>query len=263
MGESPTPGALLEKKMTASELVVKALKIKTDGPEATETLGCVFCGKTIHPGERYCTWDPGANFTDGPALTHRHDARFQCEYCAALYPVFTKLQRHLITLDGAYPIAKGEHKRWLLETPPEPPFVCVASDTKRAHMIWRTPITRSRDAIFVRISGRLFVVNRPRILAAREICVTLAERTGRKYCSHPFVTTQVSPGRDSDNTLEFGRFPKYVLDVITEEERKFFVLLSPGDIWALGILTGRQSPVTPPLYTDIKQLSPSGDFADL
>lgn len=249
--------------MTGSELTVKALGLKTDGIEAKESLGCVLCGRRIKPGERYSRWIPGPNFTDGPSLTHRQDARFQCEYCAAVLPaaVFAKLQRHVITMEGVYPISKSEHRRWFLESPPEPPFLSVLSDSKRAHMIWRTPVSRSKDAIFIRVSGRLFCVNRPRVLAASKISSTLAERTGYKYCSHPFASTEVTRNKDTDNTMEFGRIRPHVGAVLTSEERNLFLSLSPGDVWALGVLaSSRTEAVMPPVISDLKKISePVGD----
>ena len=70
-------------------------------------------------------------------------------------------QHVCITREHVLPMRQLAHKKWILLHPPEPPFVILQSDAPLAHMLWRTPVTISKDLWYVRVGKRQLIVRMP------------------------------------------------------------------------------------------------------
>jgi len=138
----------------------------TGSPEAH----CIMCGAALRRGEpanRLASNtfnDAFNNVTDLRALS----GKYKCGDCQALAGR-TWLQTYsksFATRDGIWKFASNEQIAGLLLDPPEPPFAAILSTKNMQHMIWRTPVTLSRDLITVRLNDDLLQIRRPVLLAA-------------------------------------------------------------------------------------------------
>ncbi|MFG1187906.1 type IV CRISPR-associated protein Csf1 [Xanthobacter aminoxidans] len=131
---------------------------------------CACCGKPIAAGDLAVPSPFGPTFTDDLSLAARSGV--VCGACAVLLGAgaLKLFQKAVVTRDGIFPLAKDAHRAWLFLTPPEPPFVAVVSTTMQQHLIWRTPVTVSKDLLIVRLGQRIMRIRRPVLLAAIEWC---------------------------------------------------------------------------------------------
>lgn len=223
--------------MRASELTCRAFGIKPEGNPATESAYCMWCGDHIEIGEKIAKFTPQPSFMDGPSLARHGKPGYLCGWCV---PLATKTglgrtQQALVTLDGAYSIGKSVCKRWVLEHTPEPPFVMVSSDTKSQHMIWRTPVTRSKDLIYFRLGGRLFRLRMQRVRAAVKSIQALTKKINATV-KKPVLSLFASLDTGIADP-EFGKFKESALAHMDREMEEEFFALNPGEIWAVSMLS--------------------------
>ena len=239
--------------MTASELYCRQAGLRPVGMDAEAQTTCVFCGATIAQGEPCSHFRPDDGFTNGPDLCARDRSRdILCGYCVHLKnaELMTKTQNVCITAHDLVPMSKLEHKKWLLLNPPDPPFVVVQSDTKRAHLIWRTPVTVSKELWYVRLGRRQLMVRMPLIREAVQRFSAIAARFAdaqpaqKKQQRYPLRSPFTSLGYGLDE-MDFWRLRSDVEPYLSKEDVDLIYKLRPGEYWALAVLTTKNEPVNP------------------
>lgn len=213
--------------ISASQLAVEALGLTPLGTPWRGREGNVLCALEARPlrmGELVMPWKPGPNFMDDRDTA---DSPLMNGYAAALCAksVMLKTQRMLFTRDGAYSLATDAARAWFYLTPPEPPFVAVLADSMLQHLIWRTPVTHSRNWLIVRLGQRILHIRRPRLIAARDALLA--------YGQPAFVRLD----REGKDGLH-GRLRN---DVPSELAREL-ADLTPGELVALATLAKRNPP---------------------
>ena len=232
--------------MTASELVCRQAGLNPQGAIGTTETFCLMCGRIIHSGEHRSTFRPSSSFMDSPELCARDKSTQVCGYCVHLTnkSLMLKTQLVCVTQEHVIPAAKLVHKKWLLLNPPEPPFVFLQTETKLSHMIWRTPITVSRNLWYVRLGGRQLTVRLPLVKKALERFKRIAERfeasKPTQKLRHPFTSLDFEL-RDL-NAWHIRHDVKPYLHV---EDFNCITKLRPGEYWALAILSTKQEPEEP------------------
>lgn len=241
----------------SSDLAVQALKLPLDGaPWPKADTRCACCGKPILKGDLAVRDKDrfGQSFTDGPFLAARGSGAV-CGACSAIMNAkpLMALQHAVITADGAYSIRKDIHRAWFLLTPPAPPYVAVVSDTKQAHLIWKTPPTLDNNLMIVRLGQRLLRIRRPVLMQALHDCQLAAdalnalatEKTrGRpaEGLRHPFVYL----GRELDDPRhglirsDLERAPAAAPGTPVGQALQRLRQLTIGELWALATLAKRK-----------------------
>ena len=191
---------------------------------------------------------------DGAELCARDTAKdVICGYCVHLTTkkVMQSTQYVCITAEHVLPMRQLAHKKWLLLHPPEPPFVVVQGDTQLAHLIWRTPITESKDLWYVRLGRRQLIVRMPLVREALERFDAIAERFAAvqppqkkgkdpRRLRSPFA----SLGYDLDE-LDLWRIRSDVRRYLTPDDLAMIPRLRPGEYWALAILSANKEATNP------------------
>jgi hypothetical protein len=237
------------KILRAPELTVKALGLKPDGAPALEPHTCTFCGEPIAVGALCGKLEVGATFMDDAYLTSREKPGWLCGFCLALKPkrFMDNTQQAFITSSAVFKFGRTENRKWLLENLPEPPFVIVSSDTNSQHMIWKTPVSRSRDVLYLRIGWRMFPIRMPivrhlvmQMPSIQQRVESSARKRGKSTLYHPFLSAEPFVA-----DMNFGRIKTNVLAVLNEEERAFLNEFGPGEVWAACVLLSPKKAVEP------------------
>lgn len=234
----------------ASELAAKSIGIAPIGDPSPHLKQCCMCGRDIPSGMPSVSFKASESFMDGRALVG--DGREICGYCAAHWNKKTMmaLQKFCATEHKAWKLYAGVHRAWMLENLPDEPFVFCLSDSKLQHLVWRTPVSLSRDFFRIRFGNRIFDIRRKVIFQGRdlslEISNALAEddskdkkgkRRGKpKVAKHPFVTV--------DSAMSHSRFGALRHDFLDHSNPRVSSLtravadlrLSVGEILMVGIL---------------------------
>lgn len=240
--------------MRASELYCRQAGLPPTGGPSKEKTVCVFCGDTIAVGTLCSRFRPGDTFMDGPELCARDTAKdVVCGYCIHLTtkPVMQSTQYVCITTKQVLPMRQLAHKKWLLLHPPEPPFVVVQSDTQLAHLIWRTPVTQSKDLWYVRLGKRQLIVRMPLVREALQRFAALADRVPiaqpktKKSKEAPRLRSPfTSLGYELDD-LDFWKIRSDVRPYLKPDDLAMINSLRPGEYWALAILTANKEATDP------------------
>lgn len=248
----------------ASDIAVQAVKLNLDGiPWSGPTTHCACCARPVLPGD-IAVRDKDRfrqSFTDGPSLADRGSGAV-CGACSAVMNAgpMSKLQCHVITRNGAFPIGKDVNRAWFLMTPPEPPWVAVISQTTLSHLIWRTPVTIDNNLMIVRLGPRLLRIRRNLLLQGIADCQVVAEalsaaavvqdgtkqrRAADSYgpLRHPFA----SLNRDVDDP-DFGRIRADAYALLVDphsptglkQSIERLHQLGMGELWALATLVKRR-----------------------
>lgn len=153
-----------------SDIALAGGGLSAVGSPWNEDAVCACCGKPIAAGDLAVPSPFGPTFTDDLSLAAR--SGLVCGACAVLLraDALKLFQKAVVTRDGVFPLAKDVHRAWLFLTPPEPPFVAVVSTTRQQHLIWRTPVTVSKDLLIVRLGQRVMRIRRPVLLEAMDWC---------------------------------------------------------------------------------------------
>jgi CRISPR type IV-associated protein Csf1 len=210
--------------------------------EGSKPTHCAMCAKTILPGEPHSPLKAGELFSDTRDL-----GIFSGVVCGACAVVRKKtalngLAYCVSTQDAIYPIARDEHKAWLLLTPPKPPFVAVHSSTKMMHLIWRTPVTLSQDLIVLRYGLRVLYIRPARLRVLVELAQEILEKREAAGEKAPWRSPFISVDRDFREPSHGQIHPK-AMAVMSEKQREFLTALTPGEVWASGVLLKAKPPV--------------------
>lgn len=189
---------------------------------------CAFCGKPICTGD-LC--EPAAAL--GEFFSDTRDlaayTRRSCPACARVRSkkAMFALQRALVTEDGIYSIAPAAARAWLFLTPPKPPFVAVLTTATLQHLIWRTPVTVSRDLIVIRHGARLHTVRPSLVAQARDSCLRWHEANPQIKWG-PYVMLD-----RAEEAPTHGLLREQVWQMMSQNEKDLFLSLTPGEVWAL------------------------------
>lgn len=234
-----------------SEVVASALQLAPDPTlprwEAQEPVPCSHCAAPINVGDQYSPLSAGAFFSNTRDLASF--SRVVCWRCVHLRSktLLNGLSYAVITTKDVYSIAKDTDKAWLFLTPPEPPFVVTHSSSTMQHLAWRTPVTHSKERIYVRYGDNLFCV-RPRIVReAMERTEAIVARSGL-----PWIAPMLTDRKAADS--RHGVINPKAEPHMTREDRLFFLeSVGPGERWALAYISHskRPQPVQPEPITKI------------
>lgn len=167
--------------ISPSALYCAAAKLKPlgDEPVPADTY-CIMCaaalpkgtlaarptGKKPHETAKKIVGDSFNNKLHLRAMTGTH----VCGHCVALWSNdwLGKYSKSFACSEGVFFLQSNDDVAAFLLKPPEPPFVAVFSTKKKQHMVWRTPVSYSKDLFFVRIDDDVLTIRRAALLAGWE-----------------------------------------------------------------------------------------------
>jgi CRISPR type IV-associated protein Csf1 len=155
-----------------------------------------------------------------------------------------KTGKALISKEGVFATRSHAHRASVILDPNvSAPFVWVMTPlaTKMRHMLWRTPVSRSRDFIYLYLNDQVTTIRRPFVVDCYRHLQTL-ERPANAKKIHQFMLS----GDPDFREPEIGR--------MRGDLRKLFPSVSGligemtlGEIWALNSLLLRgEVPEQPP-----------------
>lgn len=103
---------------------------------------------------------------------------FMCADCAAIMSstdFLTRFSKTVANEHGIFKLAATEDGAAFMANPPETPFVAIFSTRNAQHMVWRTPVTYSKDFIFLRLDDEVLTIRRKLVLEAFEDWKVLTE----------------------------------------------------------------------------------------
>lgn len=215
----------------------------------TMALTCTVCGASIGEGQRYDDFTPTSSFTNQLALALPGGKHI----CGACKTVMTtgefqmKFATGLFCNDGFFPIMRKEHRAWAFLTPPATPFVVTIQTAKQQHVVWRAPVTISRDLILVRVGEQIIRLRRQRLVSAREAALRLDE--ARKQADAGKSKKSAAPKPDDAAESPFvtdwkfqstagGVMKRWSSELIkqgaiSESDKIALTTLNAGEVWAL------------------------------
>lgn len=237
--------------ISPSSLALAATGLAPAGSSVCKEAGlvCAVCGVPIEVGQPMDDLALPDSFTNYSSLAHPGGAH-RCGACTAVMgrkEFQVGMATGIFSSEGWFPIMLKEHRSWAFLTPPEPPFAICIQTGKQQHVVWRAPISTSRDIIFVRVGELVVRIRRPALLAARDAAIFLNAKRAEMV-----VDNGKSRGRPSTSALENPFFHGWKLDAVGGGTRKFWVdklldggfigetdlsplnCLSPAESWAVG-----------------------------
>ena len=224
---------------------------------ATEDSFCVMCGTSITAGSAA---NPLSKSTFDAAFNNRLDlraptGRYVCGACDSLWTTdwLQKYSKTFATSQGVYKFASNDQQAALLLNPPAPPFCVIFNTRQQQHMIWRTPVSLSRDFYVVRVDGDVLTIRQAKLLDAwrayQHALTVMADtplaRTGRKL-KPPAAIFDRELGHRAMGTLRTD-----VMELLTETGNAWVIDLlhglSMGEWWALNVIRN-YNPDSPPAY---------------
>lgn len=213
---------------------VTSRKLKTDG-------ACTMCGVEMTAGEECAPFAPEAGFNDYASLKRPGDGII-CGHCAALWTKarLMGLQSFVATEHQVYDLGNPGIRSAALLSPPDPPFLFVLGTMSKPqfqHLIWRTPLSLSKDLFTVRLGGSLMQI-RPRVVkeavAASQQLLDAYRAINKRYKgSVPFVyertATDVAFGQIHPSFLPLKDDAPELSTAIT-----FLQSQSRATLWAAG-----------------------------
>lgn len=242
----------------ASALYARAAKVAPITRSIVEADSyCVMCSMPLVAGSAA---NPITKQTFDQAFNNRLDlralsGRYVCGECEALWSKdwLQKYSRTFATSDKVYKFASNDQQAAFLLNPPEPPFAAIFSTRQQQHMIWRTPVSLSRELYTVRVDGDLLVIRQAALMdglhaynhALNVMANTPHPRTQRKlkppaalFSRELAAATMGSLRSDVMELLEASGDTS-VLDTLHG--------LRMGEWWALSVIR-HYDPVNPPSY---------------
>ncbi len=249
--------------ISPSLLAIKALGIEPEGTEvAKDDCECAVCGTAIRSGEVVDNLRLPESFTNRAALANP-SGRFRCGACTA---VMTRkefqmgLSTAIFGADGYFPIMKKESRAWAFMNPPQPPFSICIQNAQQQHVVWRAPVTLSRDLLLVRVGEQVVRIRREKLMAARLVAISLNEKRqapeqtnsagSKRQRGRPETLSLESPFI-SDwklQSAEGGRIKWWVEKLSTnglvdQSDLDLLFSLNGGEVWALSAVLA--DPVQP------------------
>ena len=241
--------------ISPSSLAVSALGLAPSGSkisDGSEKLSCAMCGVRIGKGMKYDLLELSPSFTNQLSMAIPGGAHI-CGDCKTVLANGEFLQAFatvLISKDGVFSVMRKENRAAAFLEPPEPPFCISIQNAQQQHMIWRTPVSLSRDLILIRVGEQILRLRRQKLVQAREIVFRLddlrqniaisgqskvAKRAVQEYAESPFVS-DAGTWKYTSTKVGVKNFWYSKLEeagVVTEAEQNLLSSLNPGEAWAL------------------------------
>lgn len=223
----------------------------------TDDTFCVMCAAPLTDGT-------AANLltkhTFNSAFNNRLDlraltGRYVCGDCQALWSKdwLQKYSRTFATQAGIYKFASNDQQAALLLNPPEPPFCAIFSTRQQQHMIWRTPVSLSRELYTIRVDGDLLLIRQPLLLEglrAYQHAIALMARTPLAR-SGRLLKPPVALFSRELAMQAMGSVRNDVAELLLENGSMWAVdtlhQLGMGEWWALNVIR-HYDPADPPHY---------------
>lgn len=239
--------------LSPSSLALSALGLSPSGAlcnTAGEGLACAICGTAISTNDIYDVLDLPTSFTNKNSIASP-GGKHICGACNTVMSAGEfqmRLATGLFCKDGFFPIMRKEHRAWAFLTPPEPPFSVTIQTAKQQHVVWRAPVTLSRNLILVRIGEQIVRLRRPMLIAAREAVLRMSEarqraatgaKTKKSEKSAPVESVESPFVTDWKFQSSAGGVLKLWAETLINEggvsnpDRETISLLNAGEIWAL------------------------------
>lgn len=230
--------------ITAPQIALTAIGLAPEGSRTCAADGagvpCSVCGAPIHAGDPVDPLSFPASFTNRASLAVPGGA-WRCGACTAIMSrgIFQLGAANvLIHASGIYPILKREHRAWAFLEPPEPPFAICLQDAKQQHVVWRAPVTLSRDFLMLRLGEKVFRLRRQHLLDAREEAIRLNSlRTAPGRPPNAIADSPFFIHWKMQNTSS-GRFKSWFWDLVQQGKVQLsdvpaLCSLTGPEIWAL------------------------------
>jgi CRISPR type IV-associated protein Csf1 len=249
---------MVDPALTSSRLAaVAAGHIPVTTETAMDDGHCTMCAGAIRRGERYMPASFGRSFTDRAYLA-APSSLMLCGHCAAIRDklFLQTLSSSVVTRDAFYRFASNNDRAWFFLNPPEPPFIAYTTNAQMQHLIWRTPVSWSRDVFHVRYGHNLLTIRHARLLrglkAARRLVTALnADTTSGKKRKSSYTLRSPFSALDRElSTLEHGYLRQQLRQMAaTNQDIQLDVALveslNAGELWALTALLYVESPTQP------------------
>lgn len=238
------------------DIVLSGMKLapSADVYHGEETV-CTYCGKPVYDGDLGKPAIFSKTFTDGSTLAAR--SGISCGACDAITgnDAMQFLRSYVANKDGIWSLSHDHSRVWLFMDPPEPPFVAAVVTSNIAHTAWKTPVTLSKELIYVRVDHHILRIRRQEVLKAIPICEFLAaylEEQRQQLSTRKKVMPVKTPHRNpfrllsrSLNKLGHGIVQtalRQSTDPLIVSHVAFLDQLSPGELWALSSMITAKNP---------------------
>lgn len=241
--------------ISPSRLMVTACSLPLEGTlvvsEAMTHEHCAVCGDQLRLGEPVDVLDLPASFTNQAALA-QPGGDWRCGACTSVMtrPVFQMAASTvLFSADGVFPIVKKEHRAWAFMTPPEGPFAICIQNAKQQHVVWRAPVSLSKENILVRVGEQVLRIRHRVLMEARTEAIALDSvkrkqgRPTKDGIENPFF---VDWKLQSAASGEFKTWLPTLLAThqIARSDIPAILSLNGAEAWALGAVL-HDTPVKP------------------
>lgn len=263
--------------LSPSAVYRQAAKLQSAGDETTTAdTQCIMCAASIPAGTlaarpfgRKANETAKKLFAD--SFNNKLDLRAMsgthvCGDCIALWngDWMGRYSKSFACNEGVFFLQRNEDVAAFLLKVPEPPFVAIFSTKKQQHMIWRTPVSYSKDVFFVRIDDEILTIRRERVLAAWE-ALRHAERVMAETKPSGKTRNLKPPAalfaRELDSA-KVGMLRPDVEALLLETDNlatvKTLNSLSIGEWWALNFLRF-VDPDAPPAWRNALTAAPDSD----
>lgn len=247
--------------ISPSRLMTKACGLPLEGTHfVTESMigeRCAVCGDTLRTGEPVDELNLPPSFTNHASLAIP-GGEWRCGACTSVMTrsVFQMAASTVIfSEEGVFPIVKKEHRAWAFMTPPEGPFAICVQNAKQQHVVWRAPVSLSKENILVRVGEQVLRIRRQVLMNARAEAIHLdglkraQGRPTKDGYENPFyVDWKLQSVASGDfkswlNTLLFTH-------QISPKDIPAILSLNGAEAWALGAVL-HDNPVKPEPITNL------------
>lgn len=244
--------------LSSSELYSLAANVTPEAHGVVDTDShCAMCAAPLPAGTAA---NPITKHTFDSAFNNRPDlrattGRYVCGHCQALWTKdwMQKYSKTFATTDNVYKFASNDQQAAFLLNPPQPPFCAIFSTKQQQHMIWRTPLSLSREMYTVRVDGDLLLIRQPILMeglrayrhAESVMANTPLASTGRKLkppaalFSRELARHNMGTLRDDVMALLKQTGDEWVIDTLHA--------MSMAEWWALNVIR-HYDPDSPPAY---------------
>lgn len=209
---------------------------------------CAMCGTPISQGEKCNDFVPSIAFNDSQYLTDQN-SHYLCGYCVQISSkdFLQKRSRSVVAEGKFWKFASNNDRAYFLLNPPKPPFIMLGTDATQQHLIWRCPVSVSKDVFFVRYGHRLLRIRHAKLLQAVDASKRLSEKLtanqaanagkGRpKVIRSPYVRidrmmTDVTHGMLRNDTIALAQN-----NMESSRDVDLLSSLTPGETWALSAI---------------------------
>lgn len=219
-----------------AQLTCSALGLKPLGEPAEKPFICHMSGFRHDAGTPATPFKAGSSFMDHPFLYRENPTgRLISGYVAALLskPLMAKIYNTLITRDGAFKIGTFNFRKYVLNHLPEPPFIFACGSTMNTqHVVWKAPVSYSKDPFLVQIGPRSWPVHLSRV---KNLLAAMPDPKKKPLRKTDGFLSDASSGQPNYTNLE--GLPDHIHQLART--------LTPGDWWAYSALSSSPEPEKP------------------